>query len=70
MSRFMLSALIGAAAAFLGHGAALGQTPFYQGKTITMIVGYTPGGLYDTTTRMVALCAVRSIRASVPTSSS
>ena len=48
--------LIGAtiAVAMLGQGAALAQTPFYQGKTITMIVGYTPGGLYDTTTRLVS----------------
>jgi tripartite-type tricarboxylate transporter receptor subunit TctC len=48
--------MVGAAilAAALGQGTAKAQTPFYQGKTITMVVGYTPGGLYDTTTRMVA----------------
>lgn len=34
--------------------AALAQTPFYQGKTLTMIVGYSPGGLYDVTTRLVS----------------
>jgi tripartite-type tricarboxylate transporter receptor subunit TctC len=54
MSRFMLSALVGAAAAIFGQGAAFAQAPFYQGKTITMVVGYTTGGLYDTTTRLIA----------------
>lgn len=49
-----LKAFAAVAAVVLGQGAALAQTPFYQGKTITMIVGYTPGGLYDVTTRMVA----------------
>jgi tripartite-type tricarboxylate transporter receptor subunit TctC len=34
--------------------AAFAQTPFYQGKTLTMIVGYSPGGLYDVTTRLVS----------------
>src|SRR4051812_22747948 len=48
--------LLGAAVATagLGQGAAFAQAPFYQGKTITMYVGYTPGGLYDLTTRLVA----------------
>ena len=40
--------------AIFGQGTALAQAPFYQGKTVTMIVGYTTGGLYDTTTRLVA----------------
>ncbi len=54
--RVKFGALVGAAfvAAVVGQGAALAQTPFYQGKTITMVVGYPPGGLYDTTTRLVA----------------
>lgn len=34
--------------------AAFAQTPFYQGKTLTLIVGYSPGGLYDVTTRLVS----------------
>ena len=28
-------------------GVARAQAPFYQGKTIRLIVGFTPGGLYD-----------------------
>jgi tripartite-type tricarboxylate transporter receptor subunit TctC len=49
--------LVGAVvvASVLGQGAAIAQTaPFYKGKVITMVVGYTTGGLYDTTTRLVA----------------
>jgi tripartite-type tricarboxylate transporter receptor subunit TctC len=34
--------------------AAHAQTPFYQGKTLTLIVGYSPGGTYDLTTRLVS----------------
>lgn len=34
--------------------AAFAQTPFYQGKTLTIIVGYSPGGLYDLTARLVS----------------
>ena len=34
--------------------AASAQTPFYQGKTLTLIVGYSPGGTYDVTTRLVS----------------
>jgi tripartite-type tricarboxylate transporter receptor subunit TctC len=54
--RLKLSALVGVsfAAAVAWQGAAFAQTPFYQGKVITMVVGYTTGGLYDTTTRLVA----------------
>jgi tripartite-type tricarboxylate transporter receptor subunit TctC len=30
------------------------QTPFYQGKTITLVVGTSPGGLYDRYARLIA----------------
>jgi tripartite-type tricarboxylate transporter receptor subunit TctC len=33
---------------------AQGQTPFYQGKTIRIIVGTTPGNLYDFWARLIA----------------
>ena len=33
---------------------ASAQTPFYQGKTLSLIVGYSPGGTYDLTTRLVS----------------
>ena len=34
---------------------------FYQGKTLTVIVGFAPGGGVDTTARMVARHLVRFI---------
>lgn len=34
--------------------AAHGQTPFFQGKTITIIVGYQPGDGYDIWARLLA----------------
>ena len=34
--------------------AALSQTPFYQGKTIRLIVGLAPGGGYDLYSRVIA----------------
>ena len=30
------------------------QTPFYQGKTITLVVGTSAGGLYDRYARLIA----------------
>ena len=39
----------------LSDGKAFGQTsPFYKDKTIRMIVGFTPGGLYDQYARLLA----------------
>ena len=35
-------------------GRALGQDQFYQGKVLRIIVGFVPGGGYDTYTRLVA----------------
>ena len=34
--------------------ASAQQTPFYQGKTIRIIVGLTPGGFYDRWARLLA----------------
>ena len=42
-----LTFLVGASATALGEG-------FYKGKTILFIVGYFPGGGYDTYTRTIA----------------
>jgi tripartite-type tricarboxylate transporter receptor subunit TctC len=40
---------------FAGYAAANAQsTPFYQGKTIRIIVGFTPGGLYDQYARILS----------------
>ena len=33
---------------------ASAQTPFYQGKTIRIVVGLTPGGFYDRWARLLA----------------
>ncbi|MBI4524895.1 MAG: hypothetical protein HY695_13920 [Deltaproteobacteria bacterium] len=39
----------------LGGGTTYGQTaPFFQGKVIRVIVGYTPGGLYDQYARILS----------------
>jgi tripartite-type tricarboxylate transporter receptor subunit TctC len=39
---------------FLAAGSAFSQTPFYQGKTITIVRGSTPGGIGEMRTRAVA----------------
>jgi tripartite-type tricarboxylate transporter receptor subunit TctC len=38
----------------LGGERAYGAAPFYEGKTIRIIVGTSPGGGYDTYTRLIA----------------
>jgi tripartite-type tricarboxylate transporter receptor subunit TctC len=50
MKRLMLSL---AAALLMGSGA-VGQDVNYAGKTITMIIGYAPGGGTDTSGRLIA----------------
>ena len=37
----------------LSHASAQGEA-FYQGKTITVIVGFTSGGFYDRWSRLLA----------------
>jgi tripartite-type tricarboxylate transporter receptor subunit TctC len=39
---------------FFGLPSANGQTPFYQGKTVRIIVGASAGGGYDTYSRTIA----------------
>jgi len=39
---------------YLWVPSALGQAPFYQGKTIRVIVGTPPGNLYDLWARLIA----------------
>ena len=53
----------GALAAGLAAGKprAARASDFYQGKTLTVIVGFAPGGGVDTTARMVARHLVRFI---------
>src|SRR5438874_12326493 len=38
---------------FSGATASAQSTPFYQGKTIRIIVGFTSGGLYDQYVRIL-----------------
>jgi tripartite-type tricarboxylate transporter receptor subunit TctC len=45
--------LYGAALVGFFYGDALAQTPFYQGKTITVIQGREPGGTGDMRSRAV-----------------
>jgi tripartite-type tricarboxylate transporter receptor subunit TctC len=50
----VLGALIALAPAPVANGAEPGMADFYQGKTITILVGSAPGGGYDGDARMVA----------------
>jgi tripartite-type tricarboxylate transporter receptor subunit TctC len=40
---------------------AIAQEPFYKGKTIRIIVGFAPGGGFDTYTRAIAIHMVKHI---------
>ena len=42
------------AAAILATAPAMAQAPFYQGKTIQIVVGFGPGGGYDAYARLIA----------------
>ena len=47
--------ILGLVAAFVvGEAAAEAQSPYYQGKTITIVVGYKAGGGYDRMARLLA----------------
>src|ERR671935_2294743 len=48
--RCKLALLLGLALALSAHA----QNPPYAGKTVTIVVGYKPGGGYDATARMLA----------------
>jgi hypothetical protein len=51
----------GVSLAFAGGSRGARAADFYQGKTLTVIVGYAPGGGVDTTARVVAKHLVRFI---------
>jgi tripartite-type tricarboxylate transporter receptor subunit TctC len=65
LSRRRLLSSIGRGALSAGFAAAGASVvlaaDFYQGKTLTLIVGYAPGGGVDTTARVVARHLVRFI---------
>lgn len=46
--------LLASALSALSASVAVAQTDFYQGKTIRIIVGYSPGGGYDALARMLS----------------
>src|SRR3979490_101734 len=37
-----------------GHAAAQSVEPFYKGRTVTMLVGTSPGGINDISARLAA----------------
>ena len=49
--------------------ALLAQTPFYQGKTITIAVGTKAGDVYDLYPRLLAEYLDQDISRAIPTSS-
>lgn len=53
---WLMATLVLAAGIFAGPGAARAQSPeqFYRGRTLDLLVGYAPGGLNDTLSRVVA----------------
>ena len=56
-------------AIFLGFGlsgAGLSQTPFYEGKTITVVYGGGPGGTVDLRFRSTAAVLRKHIREDPP----
>lgn len=48
------AAMVAAAAGFGREASAQSVESFYKGKTITVLIGYAPGGLYDITARLLS----------------
>ena len=60
--RELLAGIVGSlSASFSGVSLAASDDAFYRGKTLTVIVGFAPGGGVDTTARVVAQHLVRFI---------
>ena len=53
-SKIVVLALAIVALTFLRGPPGLAQTPFYEGKTVRILVGFTPGGSYDLWARLIA----------------
>ena len=49
-----LLAVVAAGLLLVGNAVSAAANNFYEGKTIRFIVGYAPGGGYDTYTRAIA----------------
>src|SRR5579871_1833295 len=54
LQQFVLLCDLVANGALAAGGANAGEPPFFANKTITIIVGFSPGGLYDLTARALA----------------
>ena len=54
MEKRIVSALAIVVFAYLCSSPVLAQTPFYQGKTVRILVGFSPGGTYDLWARLMA----------------
>ena len=54
MTKIVLAVAVAAVYMFAGVEHSSAQTNFYQGKTIRIIVGFSPGGGYDALARMLS----------------
>lgn len=54
LRKMLKRAVIGALLLIAPTGFALAQAPFYEGKTLTIVVSYAPGGGYDFYSRLLA----------------
>jgi tripartite-type tricarboxylate transporter receptor subunit TctC len=59
--RLMLFSLLPAVLFVFGVSPAFSQTPFFQGKTITLIVGAGPGGMGDLRAKALASVLAKHI---------
>ena len=53
-SRFLRVLILSALVLALVPALALGADDFFKGKTIRFVVGFSPGGGFDTYTRLIA----------------
>jgi len=54
MNQRIVSTVTVVVLAILSSSAGQAQTPFYQGKTVRILVGFSPGGAYDLWARLIA----------------
>ena len=54
MNKRIISAVAGVVLAFLYSSQGYAQNPFYEGKTVRIVVGFSPGGTYDLWARLMA----------------
>src|SRR5688500_19153022 len=60
-SSVVFTVLVALLLAGLAASPALSQAPFYQGKTITLIIGAGPGGMGDLRARALASVLAKNI---------